>query len=291
MKKGKFLFFIVIFLVTLILLPAGLAGEEASQARLENLIEKGDKAAEKARFETKTETQLREALNIYERVLDLDPDNTHSLNRLSSGYYTLAEAYLDYNEKEEGYQKGFDYGVRSLRTNTDFRKLHDRKGFSALKDLPESIVNVEGLLWAAGNLGMLAETKGVLESLDSLPALVEMNERVIELDSGYLGAAAHNALGCISAEVLKQQPFTFWQVFNQGFSWKGVKSHFESAIEQTPEYLGHYFSYAYYYALNKDKEDLAKSLLEKVIQEPLGDSYPLMNKVAKEKAEILMNKF
>lgn len=292
MKKVILSFFIIILLVTSILFPAKLAAEQDSQERLEKLIEKADKAAEKARFETRTETQLREALKIYERVLDLDPDNTHSLNRLSSGYYALAEAYLGYDEKrEKGYQKGFDYGVRSLRTNPDFRKLHDRKGFSALKNLPESVVNVEGLLWAASNLGMMAETKGVLESLDSLPALVEMNERVIELDNGYLGAAAHNALGCISAEVLKQQPFTFWQVYNHGFSWKSVKKHFETAIEQSPEYLGHYFSYAHYYALNKDKETLAKSLLNKVTQEPLGDSYPLMNKVAKEKAEILMDRF
>lgn len=159
-----------------------------------------------------------------------------------------------------------------------------------MKKLPESLDNVEGLLWTAGNLGMLAESQGILESLDSLPALVELNERVIELDKGYLGAAAHNALGCISAVVLKKTPLTFWQVYNHGFSWEGTREHFQKAIDQAPEYLGHYFSYAYYYALNKNKEDLARSLLEKVIQKPLGDSYPLMHEVAKEKAEILINR-
>lgn len=289
MNKTIFSLFLIIFLVSLITTPPPLNAEEISQKQLDKLVEKGDEAANKARFQKRTETQLREAIDIYKKILELDPDNVHSLNRISSGFYMLAEAYLDYDEKEEAYQKGFDYGVRSLRTNPDFKQLHDKKGFSALKNIPDSIDNVEGLLWTAGNLGMLAETKGVLESLDSLPALVEMNERVIELDKGYLGAAALNALGCISAEVLKKKPITFYQVYKHGFSWEKTREYFERSIEQAPEYLGHYFSYAYYYALNKDKEDLAESLLEEIIQEPLGDSYPLMNKIAKEKAEILIN--
>lgn len=291
MYKDIFSLFIVILLVSVIPLPAQLAGEEDSQARLEKLIERGDKAAEKARFETRTETKLREALNIYKKILKLDSDNIRSLNRLSSGFFMLAEAYLAHDEKREAYRKGLDYGVRSLRANSDFRQLHNEKGFDALKKIPDSVDNAEGLLWTASNLGMLSQTEGILESVDSLPALVELNERVIELNKGYLGAAAHNALGCISAEVLRNKPFTFWQVFNHGFSWKKTREHFETAIKQDPEYLGHYFSYAYYYAFNKDKEGLAKNMLNKVIQEPLGDTYPLMNKVAKGKAEILLNRF
>lgn len=290
MNESTLSLLLVIFLTLLISLPAPLVGEETSKERLDKLVEKGDETADGARFQTRTETQLRKALNVYQKILEIDPDNTHSLNRLSSGFYMLAEAYLDHDEKEKAYQKGFDYGVKSLRTNPDFRQLHDEKGFSALKNIPKSVDNVEGLLWTAGNLGMLAETKGILDSLGSLPALVEMNERVIELDKDYLGAAAHSALGCISAVVLENKPFTFWQVFNHGFSWEGSRKHFERSIEQAPEYLGHYFSYAYYYALNRDKEDLAKSMLEKVIQEPIGDTYPLMNIVAKEKAEILLKR-
>ena len=253
-------------------------------------MEKGDRAAQKARFQQRTEDQLRKSLNIYKKVLKIDPDNKYSLSRLSLGYYLLAEAYLDYDEKEGAYQKGFDYGVKSLQTNPDFRQLHDEKGFAALKNLPKSVDNVPGLVWTAGNLAMMARTQGILDSLDSLPALVELNERAIDLGDGYLAAAAHNALGCISSEVLRKQPFTIWQVYNNGFSWKKTRGHFERATELAPEYLGHYFSYAHYYALNKDKEKLAKNLLEKVVQEPLGDDYPLMNEIAKDKAEIVLNR-
>ncbi|MBS3789089.1 hypothetical protein KGY77_11070, partial [Candidatus Bipolaricaulota bacterium] len=84
--------------------------------------------------------------------------------------------------------------------------------------------------------------------------------------------------------------FTFWQVHKYGFSWEGTREHFEKAIELSPKNLGNHFSYAYYYALNRDKEDLAKKLLQRVIQDPLGDEYPLMNMIAKKKAKILMQR-
>ncbi|MFW6104571.1 MAG: TRAP transporter TatT component family protein [Candidatus Bipolaricaulota bacterium] len=288
MKKIILSLFLISLSFTLISLPFQPTVGETSQQQVESLIEQGDNAAKKARHQNRTEEQLRKSLNIYQRVLEIDPDNLHALNRLSLGYYMLAEAYLTYSEKKEAYQKGFDYGLRSLRTNPDFRRLHDEKGFSALKDLPQSVVNAHGLAWTAANLGTLMEWKGVFESLDILPALVSLNQRVIELDKGYLGAAAHCALGCISAEVLKKTPLTFWQVHKYGFSWEGTREHFEKAIELSPKNLANYFSYAYYYAYNKDKEDLAMRLLDKVISEPLGDNYPLMNMIAKNKAKILI---
>jgi len=290
MNKKVFSLLIVLVLLSVASFPARPIGEEIPRTQLHNLLEKGSKASKRARFKTRTEATLRKALTIYKQALKIDPDNTHSLNRLSLGYFMLAEAYLSYSEKEEAYQKGFDYGLRSLRTNPDFRRLHDEKGFSALSNLPESVVNTHGLVWTAANLGTLMEWKGIFESLDTLPALVSLNQRAIELDTGYLGAAAHCALGCISAEVLNKMPLTFWQVHKYGFSWEKTREHFEKAIELSPENLGHYFSYAYYYAYNKDKEDLARRLLEKVIREPLGDNYPLMNMIAKKKAKILIGR-
>lgn len=290
MKKTVLSIFLVPLLLSLISLPFQSIVAETSQEKVERLLEKADRLGKKARFQKRTESQLREALKTYKQVLKIDPNNTHALNRLSLGYYMLAEAYLDYTEKKETYQRGFDYGVRSLRTNYDFRELHDEKGFSALKNIPESVVNAEGLAWTASNLGMLGAWKGVLESLDSLPALVSLNRRAIELDNGLAGAAAHTSLGCISAAVLNKMPFTLWQVYKFGFSWEETKQHFEKAIELSPENLGNYFSYAYYYAYNKDKDDLARRLLEKVIQEPLGDNYPLMNMIAKKKARILIRR-
>lgn len=262
------------------------------QDRLEELVEKGDRAARQARLRTRTETQLRKALNIYRQVLEIDPEHTHALNRLSLGYYMLAEAYLDYEDKKEAYQEGFNYGVRSLRTNPEFRSLHNEKGFSALKNLPDSVNNAHGLVWAAANLGMLAEWNGVMESLSNLPALVSLNRRVLEIPDaeGYLKSTAHSALGSVSGEVLTRMPLTFWQVLKYDFSWERTKDHFEKAIELAPESLGNYLSYAYYYAMKKDKDDLAKELLQSVINVPLGDTFPLMNRIANEKARPLIKR-
>ncbi|MCF7890115.1 tetratricopeptide repeat protein [Candidatus Bipolaricaulota bacterium] len=106
MNKNKFPLFPVIFLLILISTPAQLTEAEIPRNKIDRLVEKGREAAEKSRFKTRTEQQLKKALNVYKRVLEIDPDNTHSLTRLSSGYYMLAEAYLGYEDRKEAYKKG-----------------------------------------------------------------------------------------------------------------------------------------------------------------------------------------
>lgn len=262
----------------------------AAATQPDRLIEKGDKVARVARFRTRTESQLRKTLSIYRRALENDPKNTYVLNRLSLGYYMLAEAYLSPREKREAYQKGYKYGLRSLRTNPDFRQLYDEKGSAALKKLPDSVVNAKGLLWTATNLGKLAKSMGILETLNTLPKLVSLYRRVIQVGERHLKGAAYNGLGCISAEVLKRMPITAWQAYNHNFNWGQTKIYFQKAIELSPESLGNYYSYAKNYALNKGKVFLAKKLLKKVIQEPLEDTYPLMNMIAKKRAKSLIKK-
>lgn len=284
---GK-IFLFAIPLATIFCLPISPHGEN-SPTRIQQLICSADKAARQAQFQTRTENQLRKSLRIYQQVIALDPTNKHSLNMLSLEYFTLAEAYLEgEEEKIEAYNKGYTYGLKSLRTNPDFDRLYAKKGFSALKNIPGWVRNIEGLFWTAANLGRTAERAGVIESLGKLPALLTLNRRVIELDESYLGGAAHRTLASISAEVLKRMPFTFWQVHSNGFSWKKTKAHFDKATELAPNCLENYFSYAKYYALNKGKTDEARKLLKKVLEEPLGNSYPLVNTIAKKKAAELI---
>jgi len=282
------IFLSVIPLATILCMPIPIHAQK-SQTQLQQLIQSADKAAHKAQFQTRTESQLRKSLKIYQQVIELDPTNRHSLNRLSLVYFTLAEAYLkDGEEKIQVYNKGYRYGLKSLRTNPDFDKFYNEKGFSALKDIPKSVVNIEGLFWTAANLGRTAESDGVLESLNKLPALVSPNRKILELDEEYLGGAAHRMLGSISAEVLKRMPFTLPQKLIHGFSWKKTKAHFDKAIESAPNCLENYFYYAKYYALNKGKTDEARKLLKKVLEEPLGNTYPLVNTIAKKKAVELL---
>ncbi|MBS3812576.1 hypothetical protein KGY64_01980, partial [Candidatus Bipolaricaulota bacterium] len=253
---------------------------------IEDLLARARRAAEAARFQTRTEAQLWKSVEMYKDVLDVDPDNREALNTLSLGYFTLAEAYLPEEERIESYEKGYEYGLKSLRTDKNFDRTYKEKGFSTLKNLPESVnTNVEGLFWTGANLGRASEQKGILESLGTLPALVEINRRIIAVDEGYLGGAAHRTIGSISAEVLKRSPLTFIQIHNNGFSWEKTEEHFLKAIEMAPGCLENYFSYAKYYALNRNKKELARENLQKVIDRPLGDEFPLINSLAKRKAQ------
>ena len=261
---------------------------EEKPENYEALVQEGDRLSRIARKEDRTEGKLRQALRTYERALDRKPDSRHVLNRLALGYFTLAEAYLeDWERKKAAFSTGYDFGLKGLRTNEDFDELYRKVGFAALKNLPQSVRNVEGLFWTGANLGRLAEKKGVMDSLNDLPALVSLNRRVLELDETYLGGGARRTLGSIAGEVLSRLPLTFWQVRSNGFSWEKTRKHFRRSIELAPNCLENYLAYARYYALKKGKEDRALELLNRVIEKPLGTSYPLINEIAKEKAREL----
>ncbi len=293
MNKSERIFCLFILTLTLLAGVFPVVAREGNNlsgdVTLETLLEKGDRVAREARFDTRTESKLRQAIRIYQKALKLDDDNKHALNMLSLGYFTLAEAYLSKKgEKKTAYRTGYEYGVKSLQTNKDFAALYDQEGFKALKDLPESVDNVEALFWTGANLGRLDETKGVLGALNDLPALISLNRRVIEVDESYLGGGAHRALGSIIAELMSRLPWTFVQVNNNDFTWDKAERHFERAIEQAPGCLESYFSYAKYYALNRGKDKFARELLNKVINGRPGEKYPLINAIAKKKARKLL---
>lgn len=281
------------FFVLLILLTpeAGISGEEGGvtgDTSLQDLIRKADRVAREARTEVRTEERLRKAIRLYREVLEVDPENRHALNRLSLGYFTLAEAYVDEpGEKKSYYTKGYEYGLKSLKSNEEFAELYGDQGFEALKNLPDTVGDVEAVFWTGANLGRLGETKGVLDSLGDLPALVALNRRAVRLDETYLGGGAHRALGSIGGELLSRWPVTIMQINKYDLSWEKAKNHFERAIELAPNCLENYFSYAKYYALKRGKKELARDLLDDVLSGSLGEEYPLINKIAKEKAGVL----
>lgn len=283
---------LTVFGLIILLIPgAGLSGDEedlAGNASLQDLIRDADRVAQEARTDVKTEDRLRDAIELYREVLEADPGNRHALNRLSLGYFTLAEAYLDESEeKKSAYTKGYEYGLRSLKSNEEFAEFYEEVGFKALKDIPESVDDVEAVFWTGANLGRLGETKGVLGSLGDLPALLSLNRRAVELDEAYLGGSAHRTLGSIAGELLSRRPVTLLQVKRNDLSWKKAKNHFERAIELGPGCLENYFSYAKYYALKRGNKEMARELLDEVLTGSLGDEYPLINSIAKEKAREL----
>ncbi|MFB6291361.1 MAG: TRAP transporter TatT component family protein [Candidatus Bipolaricaulia bacterium] len=281
--------FVLVIVYSTGLAPVGATGEESSTTELKALIEKGDRIAQEARKEVRTEERLRKAIGIYKKVLEMDSDNRHALTRLSLGYFTLAEAYLNNRkEKKAAYREGYKYGLKSLNQNDDFAELYEEEGSKALRKLPKSVDNVEAIFWTGANLGRLGETKGILDSLGDLPALIALNRRVVKLNETYLGGGGHRALGSISGALLSRLPFTIFQVHNNGLSWEKAKNHFERAIELAPGCLENYFSYAKYYALKKGKKEMARKLLTEVITRPLGEEYPLINSIAKEEAKVLL---
>lgn len=265
------------------------APKTSKSPTLNKLLNRARQQARQARFEHRTEKQLRQAITLYERVIEIDPDNTHALTRLSLGYFTLAEAYLTEPQAQQiAYHKGYEYGLRSLKTSSRFNHLWKKYRFSAFTHLGSSLHRTKALFWTATNHLRIISTKNNLAQMNDLAELLSMYRKVTKLDEDYMGGGAHRALGSIQGTVLKKLPWSLIQVTRHNFSWEKTRHHFERAIQLAPHCLDNYYTYAKYYALNRNKQDLARKLLQKIISHPVGNNYPLINMVAKKKAKKLL---
>ena len=290
--RKPFLFLFVLLLALAPLIPVKGEGEATStEPQLEKLLQRAERASRQARFERRTEESLRGAIELYERALKRGAEGADPLRQLSIGYFMLAESFLEEEEERKAaYERGLQYGLRALKKCTSFGRLYREKGMKALADLPRDCRDVEALFGVGSNLGRLAEFKGVMNSLGDLPLLLSLYRRSLEVDESYMGAAPHRALGAVGGEVMGRMPLTFWQVRRHDLNWEKVKDHYERAIELAPKCLENYFSYAKYFALKKGQRELARKLLKRVLDSPLGEKYPLINMVAKDKARGLWEK-
>lgn len=194
----------------------------------------------------------------------------------------LAEAFAsDRDSKLEAYQKGFEFGLESMRTCSEFDERYRNQGKKAFTDLPDSLTDLRAIYWTAANYGRLAEYSGVKKSLGDLPKLLAMNERVLELDEEYLGGAAHRSLAAIQASVLDKTPWSMTEVLKYDLSWTKVRTHLRQATELAPDCLANYYTYAKYYSLKRGDKQAAKKHLLKVFREPIGEDYPFLNLFAK----------
>lgn len=241
--------------------------------------------------------KLKEAIECYEKVLTLDANHKHSLNRLSQAYYEWGFAFLfvfaldraeTREEQRAAYLKGRDYGLRSLRLDAEFKAAEESKGLVEAIKLAKDVAAV---FWFGNNAGKALEfERDPLKQLAEVQKVKAAFERSLALDEGYFAGAPLRSLGTMLANL----PSFL------GGDLERAKGLLERAIGKYPEYLENHVLYAREYLVRaargkssdevKQLRDQFEKMLTFVLKAPEGDKFILWNRVAKKEAEELLAK-
>ena len=233
----------------------------------------------KNRYDRKS---LERALKLYEEAYKKQPERGYfPAVRLSWGYYFMAEAFDRGNKNKmlKDYEKGKEWGIKALQTNSSV-KAAGEKWYEAAQKLGKDYI--EAMYWTAVNLGKWSKLYGILKSVFNLSKVKALMKRVTELDRTFFYGAPDRYWGAFYAAIPGLM----------GGSLSKSKEHFEKSLKIAPYYLETKVLYAEFYAVKKGDKKLFKELLNEVLK---GDVnvYPDVipeQKVAKDKARELLKR-
>jgi len=207
--------------------------------------------------------------------------------RGAEAYFGYANAFVEDTDKKRAgllYLKARDYGLRVLKGYSQFSKTLDGPE-PAFKEMLYGFGagEVPALFWTANSwLAWIGLNPDDPQALMDLPKVIDMLERVVEIDETFYYGSTHAALGTYYASLPKML----------GDNTLKAKQHFDKAFEISQgKMLLMYYLYAKFYAYQVQDRDLFVKTLEKIIQTP-SDKYPDMafaNELAKRKAKVLLD--
>ncbi len=231
-----------------------------------------------------------------ERAVNLfpvDPELRHVVNKLSQCYYTLADAFEEQGTEaaRHAYLKGKHWGLKSLRMNPKFAAVEGRD-FSAAVDAAS---DVSALYWANANWLRAAEFDLLGAVFGGVPGKADaLMQRILDLDPAYVGYGVYRSLGAFWSG-LPSMPFVHYsQNLDRALQYL---CHVVDEPEHCPhgpidpevdEYFENRLFFAEFYLMEVDKWDEARRILQSILDDPVGEKYPLYNALVQERAAQLL---
>lgn len=179
----------------------------------------------------KAESYLEESRALFEEVLHEQPENEEALWRVAQLYYTYGDKASSKEEKLKFYEKGKEFAKKLIELNPN---------------------HPQGHFWFAVNLGRVAQTKGVLNSLFLAPTIKRGFEKALELYPKHTGAM--NGLAVFYYEL----PGLLGGSLDKSLEW------LNKAISIDPNYSLLYINFAKVY-IKKKEYNKAREYLEKML--------------------------
>jgi tetratricopeptide (TPR) repeat protein len=227
----------------------------------------------------------------------IDQDQKDLVNKLSQCYFTLGAMFMKGKDNQEDiHRKGKHWGLKSLRMTPDFVALEKGEGFvEAIK----VETDVAALYWACMNWLGVAK----FDKLAAIPAgivrkTITMLERILELDETYDCYGPYRVLGSIWG-ALPRMPFGAYRK-----NLERARTYLCQVVDSAKicsdphlclidpactEYFGNRRTFTEFYLMEKGLWEDAAQVLQSVIDEPIGEIYPLCNARAQDDARELLD--
>ena len=222
----------------------------------------------------------------------------HVMNKLSQAYYTLANVFLSEPEDEEIYIKGKNWGFGSLRKNDGFDDLRGGR----FDDSVARETDYQALYWANSCWLREAEKDVKKAVLGGIPKKSRMiNDRLVEIAPTYMAGGVYRAYGAfwsgLPGDIFTRTLIGMGQDLDLALFYLChlvdqpdicADCDVEERIEGAREYFENRTFFAEFYLMAKKMWSEAAAVLQSVIDDPIGDKYPLMNAYAQENARQLL---
>jgi len=221
---------------------------------------------------------------------DVAIESKDIVNMLAQAYYTLANVFLEEPEDEAIYLRGKHWGLKSLRMNPEFVQLERSRFDTAVA--AES--DVAALYWTNSNWLRVAQ-KNVMQSVFAgVPSRVKaIMNRLTEIAPEYANGGPYRQTGAYFSGL----PAGFGRDMSAALTNLChvvdepdfcAECDVSLSIEDANAYFENRTFFAEFYLMPSDEWEAAARILQSVLDEPIGELYPLMNAYSQENARQLL---
>jgi len=225
-------------------------------------------------------------------ALEIDISLKHIVNKLSQAYYTLANVFTE--ELEDGYpiyRAGKHWGFKSLRMNPEFNDLTGGR----FDDSVAREADVRAMYWTNANWLRASKENKIAAVVAGVPGRSEMlTNRILELDPGFIVGGAYRSFGGFYEQLpglfgrdIDKALFYLCHIIDEPDYCSGTGA--GEIVPDADAYFENRTFFAEYYLMPEKHWEDAARILQSVLDEEIGELYPLMNAYAQAHAQTLLD--
>ncbi len=229
-------------------------------------------------------------------TLEISIEKKDLVSKLSQCYYTLGDVFLRGQDGAESiFVKGQYWGLKSLRMNPDFTTEEKRHGFIAAVSQE---TDVAALYWTYANWARKDEIDklGAIARNDP-PKLLALAEQALAVNETYIAYGPYRSLAAFWGGLPPFPLITFGQNLPRALSYICPVVDEPDYCVDCPEcpydqdcnaYFENRLIFTEYYLMEKGLWEEAARILQSILDDPIGEPYPLYNALCQELAANLL---
>ena len=234
-------------------------------------------------------------------ALQITPEQSHLVYKLSQAYYTLGDVF--YHEKDgakEIFTKGQYWGLKGLRNDSDFLAIEGAEGDKDEQFIKavEEETRIAPLYWTYANWARKDELDIAWAiARNDPPKLLALAERTLEVDETYIAYGPYRSLAAFWGG-LTSLPIPVWhQDLPKALYYICPVVDAPACCSdcadcpRDPDHAAYFENrliFAEFYLMEKREWQAAADVLQSIIDDEAGDTYPLYNAYCQELAADLL---